>query len=394
MPLIKRSRGFNVRSLRGLIRLGSTLGLVVLGLAVALLLSEVVLRIVPGLMPAHSASRPQLFRDLGTVRTRPDPYIGFLYPPNFQATMRHFDATFTFRTDSRGFRNSEPWPQRADIVALGDSLTFGFGVPDGHSWVDRMAQALGNTSVVNPSLPGLGPLQQLRVYETFGVALRPKIVLLGFFPANDFWDTEKFLSWLKLGEGGNYLLWRDFGVNSVGGRSAIEKVLRGSYLYSLTWAVLNPGSENYGRNAIVIHEAQGGRLVLLPHTMRQLRQRASPGRREFDEALRALKELDRIVRTADSRMLVVLLPSKEYVYLLVRGALVDDPLKHLYTALDELHLSYLDVTPRFRERAAAGELLFFEVDGHPNDKGYALIAETVVDHLRTSSAGVNGRAVR
>jgi GDSL-like Lipase/Acylhydrolase family len=390
MPLTVGSRHFNTDWVRRVRRLGATLTLVGFGLVVAAVLAEALLRFIPGLMPAHAANRAQLYRDLGAVRTRPDSYIGFLYPPNFQGTMRHYDATFTFRTDSHGFRNRDPWPQRADIVAVGDSVTFGFGVPDGHSWVDLAARTLGNAAVVNLALPALGPLQHLRVYETFGARLQPKLVLVGFFPANDFWDTAKFLTWLRLGEGGNYLLWRDFGITSKGSRSAIRKLLRTSYLHSLLWAALNPGTDEYGRDAIA-HETRDGRLVLLPGMLRRLRERASPGRPEFEETFRALKELDHLVRADGGRMLVVLLPSKEHVYLSLRGAMPDDALDHVYRALDDLKLSYVDVTPSFRERAAAGEMLFFEIDGHPNQKGYAVIAESVVGHLRSRSFPADGR---
>jgi acetyltransferase AlgX (SGNH hydrolase-like protein) len=384
MLLVTSPPRFTRRPGRAVRWLGFRAAAVALGLVIAVAMSEILLRIVPGLMPAHAANRARLFRDLGTVHTRPDPYIGFLYPPNFQATMRHYDATFTFRTDSRGFRNADPWPARADVVAVGDSLTFGFGVPDGHSWVDLAARTLPGAAVVNLALPGFGPLQQLRVYETFGAALRPKIVLVGFFPANDFWDTAKFLTWLGLGEGGNYLLWRDFGVNSMGSRSVIEKVLRASYLQSLLWAALNPGNEEFGRDGIVL-ETPKGRLRLLPSTLRKLRERASPGRPEFEEAFAALRELDDRVRAGGGRMVVVVLPSKEYVYLPLAGGSADDPLKHVHRALEQLNLSYLDVAPRFRERAAAGELLFFEIDGHPNEQGYAVIAEAVVDYLRSGA---------
>jgi hypothetical protein len=376
VPLPRDPRGW----VRSAVRLGTLLGLVLIGLASVLVVTELVLRVFPGLMPAHAANRAQVFRDLANVRTRPDPYIGFLYPPHYQGTMRHYDASFSFRTDAHGFRNAEPWPTRPDVVVLGDSVTFGFGVPDGQSWVDLAARSL-DVGAVNLALPGFGPLQQVRVYETFGAALRPPIVLVGFFPANDFWDTAKFLRWLSLGEGGNYLLWRDFGVNSLGGRSTLQKLLRGSYLQSLVWALVNADPQSSGKDAVA-HETRGGRLVLVPSVLDRIRRLARPGRPEFDEALHALKALDQRVRGQGGHMLIVLLPSKESVYLPPSRKPDDDPLHHVYAALQAQGLEYLDVTPRFRERAAAGEMLFFEVDGHPNGTGYALIAETVVEHLR------------
>jgi hypothetical protein len=50
--------------------------------------------------------------------------------------------------------------------------------------------------------------------------------------------------------------------------------------------------------------------------------------------------------------------------------------------LEKHRIAYLDLGPAFRERAAAGEQLFFEVDGHPNARGYDLIAQVVVAYLK------------
>lgn len=88
----------------------------------------------------------------------------------------------------------------------------------------------------------------------------------------------------------------------------------------------------------------------------------------------------------------MVLPSKEYVYLPLRGTMARDPMKEVYRALDELHLSYLDLTPRFRDRAGAGERPFFEVDGHPNARGYALIADAIVEYIRGGASRTKGQA--
>jgi hypothetical protein len=384
--------GVVARARRRAVRLTVVLLPIALAMAVAtLVLAEAALRVVPGLMPAHAANRARLFQDLAAVRTLPHREIGFLYPPRAKLTMRHQDAAFSFRTDSRGFRNAGPWPKRADVVALGDSVTFGFGVPHDQSWVARAASMLGTTSV-NLALPGFGPLQHLRVYEAFGAALHPRLVLVGFFPANDFWDTGKFLKWLTLPERGDYMLWRDFGVNESGGRSAVEKVVKSSYLASLVWAVATARSEVYGRGAIV-HDTPGGRLLLVPGAVQQMADAAAPDRPEFVEVFRALKRLDERVRADGGELVVVLVPSKEHVYLPLRGMMPDDPLAHVYRALDELGTSSLDLTPHFRARAAAGEQLFFEMDGHPNARGNELTADVVVDYLRRRGTAV-GRTGR
>jgi hypothetical protein len=58
----------------------------------------------------------------------------------------------------------------------------------------------------------------------------------------------------------------------------------------------------------------------------------------------------------------------------------------LRAALDRLGIDYLDLAPGFRARAAAGERLFFEVDGHPNQAGYALTAELLQAHITEHAA--------
>jgi hypothetical protein len=45
----------------------------------------------------------------------------------------------------------------------------------------------------------------------------------------------------------------------------------------------------------------------------------------------------------------------------------------------------LDLLPGFRRRAAKGEALFFQSDGHPNGRGYALIADLVLSHLKNKA---------
>jgi hypothetical protein len=82
---------------------------------------------------------------------------------------------------------------------------------------------------------------------------------------------------------------------------------------------------------------------------------------------------------------VIFQPSKEEVYLPLLGDPLPDPTGPLRAVLDKLSIRYLDLTPVFRRRAEAGDKLFFAVDGHPNVRGYALIADLVLSHLKENS---------
>ena len=59
--------------------------------------------------------------------------------------------------DRWGFRNREV-PPRGDVVTIGDSQTYGVGVPRLHSWPAQLAEITGR-HVYNAALPGYSPIQ-------------------------------------------------------------------------------------------------------------------------------------------------------------------------------------------------------------------------------------------
>jgi hypothetical protein len=246
--------------------------------------------------------------------------------------------------------------------------------------------------VINLGLIGAGPQQYLRVYETFGAALRPKVVIVGFLATNDFWDAAQFDNWLKSGSGGNYMVWRDFGrpprltlswrhpVGSVVSllASQLQPTLSRIHLYTLVRGLVR----EYERGKVVVHRFADGRQIQMYAIESSEAAEAQAGAREFQLALGALEQLQAAANRSGTHLLVVLQPGKEEVYLPLLGVPSIDYHAALRPALDRAQIEYLDLTPGFRERAASGARLFFEVDGHPNAAGDALIAELVLSHLR------------
>ena len=112
------------------------------------------------------------------------------------------EFAFSYTTDAHGFRNQSPWPERADIVVLAYSMAFGYGVDDDKAWTALMADRLPGARIINLGLIGAAPQQYLRVYERFGQALRPGLVLFCLFPGNDLRDAGRFSQWLQAGLAG------------------------------------------------------------------------------------------------------------------------------------------------------------------------------------------------
>jgi lysophospholipase L1-like esterase len=366
-------------------RLGSTVAaLALLGAAVLLVLGmgEVVLRLFPQLLSEEDRLRVH-WREVNAHEvSQGDPYLGFRFPADYQGRFERDgeEFAFTYTTDRHGFRNSRPWPERADIVVLGDSMAFGYGVEDDQTWTALLGQRLPGTQIVNLGLVGGAPQQYERIYERFGQDLEPGIVLFCLFPGNDLGDAGRFDQWLQAGSEGNYRLWRPDGDHRT-----LWSLLGRSYLASFLRSVPpRLGSRLSGRT---IDFPDGGRLQLAPSIYRGneiLAQRDHPYFRLVVDAVARTRA--RAERNG-SRFLVLLVPTKEEVYLPLLDEQPPPGTAPLAAYFSETGVPHLDLTPHFQAAARAGEQLFFEVDGHPNAAGYRLMAEVVLEHLGGRARG-------
>lgn len=85
-------------------------------------------------------------------------------------------ATFSVRTNSRGWRGDEPEP--GSILCLGDSTTFGWGVAEDEAWPAALEWELGR-AVTNGGVPGYSTFQGLATIDR-ALEIAPSHVVLGF----------------------------------------------------------------------------------------------------------------------------------------------------------------------------------------------------------------------
>ncbi len=102
--------------------------------------------------------------------------------------------------DRKGFRN--PYvPKRADVVAMGDSQTYGYHVQADEAWPRRLEESTGLTSY-SMAYGGYGPVHSLLLWDE-AMALQPKVVIEAMYSGNDLFEAFKLVyyenqaPWLK-----------------------------------------------------------------------------------------------------------------------------------------------------------------------------------------------------
>lgn len=99
----------------------------------------------------------------------------------------------TYRVNASGFRGPEPTdpkpPGARRVVAIGESVTFGLGVPEEWSFVSRLPEFLGPSAgtveIANGGVPGYTSCQGRLLLESTALTWEPDAVLFYFGAGNE-----------------------------------------------------------------------------------------------------------------------------------------------------------------------------------------------------------------
>jgi hypothetical protein len=354
--------------------------------------------------------------------------LGFL-PPDL---VRHPLYRFPFTTDEEGFRN-RPGAEPAPVAALGDSFTDAMTLPAEAGWPSRLSARLG-VPVRNYGTAGFGPGQERRVLEEYALPRRPRVVVVGFFAGNDLQDAERFKHFEQDAS---------FRPSFAYGWQFKEVVARFDNLYVVSVArgfasllqppapdreepsesdgysgddPAEPGVSRAGFDRGLFTVPVAGRtlrVAFLPAYLNTLRfSRAQieawPGWALTREAYR---HMDREVRAAGARFVVMFIPHKAQVYLpLLRdslppaelardleatlrqpaqpldlGAMLDNRLAMNGLMRDfcaQEGIEFLDLTESLQARVAKGQNVYFPDDSHWNAAGHETASEALEARLR------------
>jgi hypothetical protein len=102
--------------------------------------------------------------------------------PRAQVLATTSDFSVRYHVNSKGLRDKEyPYkkpPGTVRAVVLGDSLTFGEGIPYGERYSDIPERAFENLEMLNMAVPGYGLDQMLLLFAEEGVKYKPDVALI------------------------------------------------------------------------------------------------------------------------------------------------------------------------------------------------------------------------
>jgi len=170
-----------------------------LSLLLPLVLIEGVLRL---LQPAPI---PKLAPQLKYVRVPRDPGAGRLAGYWYlEPRQNSFNLSTPVATNSLGLRNAEVGPKttgRRRIVALGDSHTFGYAVPEPETWPRQLEDVLRadrssqDAEVINAGFEALAIEQEVQLLKDRLLPLEPDVVILAYYWNDMPMLVEPFSAW-------------------------------------------------------------------------------------------------------------------------------------------------------------------------------------------------------
>jgi hypothetical protein len=298
-----------------------------------------------------------------------DSEVGYVARPNSSAKWTVFDADgkislqFQVHTDGRGARvanRGEQNPKPVDIVFVGDSFTWGYGVEGHETFALKAITALGGTGA-NLAVAGYGTTHALQLLRR-NRDLAPKLVIYPLLrvhlsrnvsscatSAYPFCLDDAYVAWNE--EGRPYIaLPRSDGVARVHHQMRAEQ----GGLDPVTW---------------IVH----GLDVIVARLRSRVAHTTASDREKQDAALEFLiREMASTASEMNAALLIVYLPD---------DSMSPSP-EMLSRSTQKLGYRFLDLSEAFANLGAALPTLYLPHDGHPSASGHALIAQELIAYIR------------
>jgi hypothetical protein len=315
--------------------------------------------------------------------------------------------------DAWGFRNRVV-PSTAEIVCIGDSMTYGVAARARDSWPAALAPMIGEKTY-NMALGGYGPIQYLHLLRTQAVALHPRIVIVGLYLGNDLVDAYNMVQ--------SHKAWKDYKTGDfsdlppqlifprsegkfLGGLR--DWLSRKSVVYVLVTQlpffnfVRKKEAPGYDVSDIRIeyHDAKHNEIFYVDSRLRPLDLADARIKAGLEITKHAMVDMSGDAKRSAIRLVVAVIPTKERVYAnvlsqaehltgssgrdkeVLGNALRDEDIARdaIISFLRQQQIEVIDLLPALSLEVARQDL-YPLTESHPNSAGYSVIAESIAHYL-------------
>jgi hypothetical protein len=296
---------------------------------------------------------------------QPDAESGYTLRPGFKgreiAPGNEFDVAAS--VDARGLRDHpHTAPPAPAVLAVGDSMTFGEGVPAEGSYSAILERQSG-VRVYNAGVPGYGSRQMLVRLRRLLPVLRPAVVVMTLAP---LWDRERCAA---------PFVYKDGYIVAQGYLDRLVLLDGNLYLKDTRLPILGPATAYAKRYSAMMRLALPALAGGARAALRQTRPQETPSAADYEPTVRNLNAARRLAEGSGARFLVLLVDDRGEDFhrdrLAVQRRLKDGiP----YLAADDL-LPGAD-WPRLR----------FSRDGHWNAAGHEAVGKALAPRVAATAA--------
>lgn len=321
------------------------------------------------------------------------------------AQLGHALAPGSGSADGNGFRNAAV-PARAEVLCVGDSQTWGFHVERDETYAVQLGKALQVTAYQMAN-GGYGPVQY-RALVRQGLALQPRLVVVGVYFGNDLLDAVDYAGLASAADlraaDRHYPPPRHPELDGASSPNAtmafVDAVLDHSRLLGIAATVvksrLRGGVLDTQPGAVPFDDPAVGTVLLPAYRLPTV----DPANATVRDGLRitalCLRDLAAACQAAGAHCVVLAIPTKEFVYaewqagtghelapLAALRAAEAKTRADLFAAATAAGCDVLDLTPACITALAAGTALWHAGgDGHLAPAGHALAARLLAERWR------------
>ena len=340
---------------------GSTLGSLLLFLAVMTILLEALTRITMG---------APLKERLPLSRVKPDPDIGWVLLPSDE----HYTYEHHVKLNTSGFRDTEihaRQPHEYRILALGDSHIYGQGLGDRELLTTILEEELNNTgstcsfNVINMGVRSYSTNNELALLRKTGPGLKPDHVILFFF-LNDFIPVNIAQRYSNYSDKDWYTF--DFSDKPTDDHvrkwQLIQLARSSAFIMWLHDTYRKLASKTNTMNRILQGEAD-------QHTQEKI-----------ERTIKALDEIRLLSEEHGIRFTLAVIPASAQISKSFPNQIYQPTLREY---AGRTGVEYLDLLPGLRSHHEQhGETLVIPFDGHYNGQAHRVMAMSTVNHLEAS----------